>query len=376
MVALFSNSSGMGGMEAHVVQLARGLVARGLIVGASCSPDESLREFRDGLHDAGAAVHVLPHRSGSVESVVRRFNSLVAILAQYRGGILHMHYGGFGGGELVQLAALAAGVRRVVRTEHVPPVPPITTLARARVHIRDRFLSRIVCVSEQNRDEHVRSLGRDARRCVVIRNGVDMAQFSPPGDAARARADLGLPTVGPIVGTVSRLVERRKGMADFLEMAARVHAELPGTRFLVVGDGELRPELERRAAELGLAEVVLFAGARTDIPRVLAAMSVFVMPSLWEGGPYTLLEAMAMGRPVVSTPVGLALDVIRDGETGRLAPLADPASLARAVLELLGDPATAARVGSAGRQAVASVYSLDAMVDAVARVYNEVAPTS
>jgi glycosyltransferase involved in cell wall biosynthesis len=375
-VVLFSNSSGMGGMEAHVLQLARGLVARGLIVGAICSPDEGVRELRDGLRDAGAIVHVLPDRGRSALGVARRLTSLVATLGRYRGGVLHMHYGGYGGGELVQLAALVAGMKAVVRTEHVPPVPPISALGRARVHLRDRFLARVLYVSEQNRDEHLRSLGRDARRGVVIRSGLDFTQFSPAVSAAGVRAELDLPMDAPIVGTVSRLDEQRKGITDFLEMASRVRADLPAARFIVVGDGTLRPALERRAHELGLAESVVFAGARADIPRLLAAMSVFVMPSLWEGGPITLLEAMAMGRPVVSTPVGLAPDVVHDGETGLLAPLRDPAALARAVLELLRDPARASRLGSAGRVAVASAFSLETMVEAVARVYSEVAPRS
>jgi glycosyltransferase involved in cell wall biosynthesis len=284
-----------------------------------------------------------------------------------------MHYGGFGGGELVQLAAQLAGARAVVRTEHVPPVPPITRKGRMLVHLRDRFLARVICVSEQNRQEHLSSLGRDAEQVMVVHNGVDLERFSPSVPGTGVAREFGFAEDAPIVGTIARLVEHRKGLNYFLDMAAQVHRARPDVRFLLVGEGDLRPELEAQAAQLGLHDVLVFTGARADVPRLYAALNVFVMPSLYEGCQYSLLEAMAMARPIVSTAAGIAPVVIRDHETGIMVPYADAPALAAGVVELLGDPALAKRLGQAGREVIVDHFSLDAMIEQLISVYRQAA---
>lgn len=368
-VVLVPNSSGMGGMEAHLVQLAGGLRQRGIPVAAICEPRPELQALRDGLVDAGAAVHTISARDGSVVGVVRRTLLLIKTIRRYPRCVVHMHYGGYGGGELVQLAARLGGASAVIRTEHVPPIPPITRTRRALVRLRDHFLSKVICVSEQNRQEHLTSLGRDARRCIVVHNGVDLDRFSPAISGAGVAREFGFGDDIPIVGTVGRLVEERKGIGDFLAMCAAVRRSHPSARFLIIGDGSQRPRFEARARELGLSDVVVFTGSRDDVPRLLAAMSVFVMPSLWEGCQYSLLEAMAMARPIVSTPAGVAPVVVRDRATGLLVPFADPDALARGVLELLADPDLAAGLGRAGREVIATSFSQDAMVETLIAVY-------
>ena len=363
-IVLFPNSSGMGGMEAHLVQLAGGLRARGVEVAAICEPRADTVPMRDALRESGTVVHELP---GYVAGGVRgRLQSLVGVLKQHPGAVIHMHYGGYGGGELVQLAARLSGARAVVRTEHVPPVPPITRKGRMLVHLRDRFLDRVICVSEQNRQEHLQALGRSAEQVMVVHNGVDLSIFSPTVPAA----DLGFPEGTPVVGTIARLVERRKGLNYFVEMAAQIHAARPDVRFVLIGDGPLRAELEAQALILGLTpDILVFTGARTDVARLYAALDVFVMPSLYEGCQYSLLEAMAMARPVVSTPAGIGDVVVKDNVTGRLVPYQDPSALASATLDLLNDPAQASRLAQAGRQVIVDRFSLDAMVDTLVSVY-------
>jgi glycosyltransferase involved in cell wall biosynthesis len=261
----------------------------------------------------------------------------------------------------------------MVRTEHLPPVLPITALDRARVQLRDRALAKIICVSEQTRQLHLERLGRDANRCTVVPNCVDLDRFSPILREYGVHAEFGFEPTAPIVGTVSRLGEQRKGIHHFLDMAADVAAVNPRARFLVVGDGALRPELEQQARRLGIESAVVFTGDRRDIPRLLAAMRIFVMPSLYEGGPYTVLEAMAMVKPVVATPVGLVPDVVDHRTTGLLVPIADSAAMTKAVLELLADADLARRLAERGRQAVVERFSLDAMIAGVTAIYHEVA---
>jgi glycosyltransferase involved in cell wall biosynthesis len=360
-------------MEAHLVQLGQGLVRRGVRVAAICSPRPELQPMRLALSEAGVRVHELEDRGGSPLGVARRLRDLVRTLRQYPGCILHLHLGGYGGADLQVLAGRMAGARAIVRTEHMPPMPPITRRDRIWIGLRDRLLAGSICVSEQNRREHVERLGRAAHKLAVVPNCVDLERFSPRVRADGVHAELGLDPSAPIVGVVSRLSEARKGLDYFMEMAAVVARAHPCARFLVVGDGPLRPDLEHQAGVLGIEDRIVFAGERHDVPRLLAAMRVFVMPSLYEGGPYTLLEAMAMATPVVSTPVGLASSVVSHGVSGLLVPIADSRALAEATLALLTDEKRAAQLGRAGREVVAARFSHDVMIDGVLAVYRRIA---
>ncbi len=191
-------------------------------------------------------------------------------------------------------------------------------------------------------------------------------------DGAGVHAELGLPPTAPLVGVVARLAEERKGISPFLQMAATVSRLDPDVHFVVVGDGPLRPRLERQAAELELAGRVSFLGARADVPRLVAALRIFVMPSLYEAGPLTLLEAMALGKAVVTTPVGVAEDVVTDGETGLIVPVGDAGALAGAVQRLLADEELVARMGERARQTAWPAFSVDHMVDETIGVYRSV----
>lgn len=372
-VVLFTNSPYMGGMEEHILMLGRGLVKQGYSVATICPPNDDIRPMCEALTEAGVRVHRVSERHGSLLGTARRLRALVRTLRRYPGCILHLHLTGHAGGGLVQLAGRLAGVRAIVRTEHLPPVPPISSRDRMMVRLRDQALDQVICVSAQTRQDHLDRLGRDARKCTVVPNCVDLDRFSPSVHADGVHAELGLDATAPIVGTVSRLGEQRKGLHHFLEMAAEVVSHAPRTRFLVVGDGPLRPALERQATDLGIGSHVVFAGARSDVPRLLAAMRVFVMPSLYEGGPYTVLEAMAMSRPVIATSVGLVPDVVQDHATGLIVPIADSSALARAVLELLADEDLARRLAASGREAVVARFSLDAMIAGMSRIYRDVA---
>jgi glycosyltransferase involved in cell wall biosynthesis len=373
-VVLFTNSTIMGGMEEHVLQVGRGLVQRGIRVGIICSTRPAIQPLRDALREAGAEVHALPESGGSVSGVWQRFSDLVRTFRAYPGCVLHVHSTGYRGADLVILTARFAGSTAVVRTMHLPPVPPIPPIERILTPLRDRLLARIICVAEQNRIEHVQLLNRDPRRCIVVHNGIDLQQFaSVDSTIGLVLRELGLDSTSPVIGTVSRLGELRKGMAYFVEMAAGVAAAVPSARFLVVGEGELRPHLEQQAANLGISDKIIFTGGRQDVPRLLAAMRVFVNPSLWEAGPYTVLEAAAMRVPIVSTPVGFVPEVIQtDGCEGRLVPLEDSAALTRAVLDVLSDPAGALRMVEMAYARVTVEFSVDQMVDRLVQVYRDV----
>jgi glycosyltransferase involved in cell wall biosynthesis len=372
-VVLFTNSMVMGGMEEHVIQLASGLARRGRRTAVICSPYESIRPMREQLAANGVEVRPLPDRGRGPVGAARRFMALVRTLKTYPGCVLHMHFTGYRGGDLVALAARAAGASKVVRSVHLPPVPPITRLDRVGIGWRDRLLARVICVSRPTRQAHLEALGRDPSKCVVVHNGIDLQRFSPSITPDGVRAEFGLDDTAPLVGTVARLSEERKGVNYFVDMAAEVARTHPRARFLVVGDGHLRRALEAQAQRLGVRDRVTFTGERNDVARLLAAMDVFVIPSLYEACQYALLEAMAMGKPVVATPAGVAPDVVFDHDTGLLVPLADSAAMATAVRELLNDAPFARRLGQEARALMARQFSVDVMVDNIGRVYAEAA---
>jgi glycosyltransferase involved in cell wall biosynthesis len=170
------------------------------------------------------------------------------------------------------------------------------------------------------------------------------------------------------------LGELRKGINYYVDMAAVVLKTVPSARFLVVGEGELRADLEGQAAKLGISDELVFTGERQDVPRLLSSMSVFVNPSLWEAGPYTILEAVAMRLPVISTPVGFVPEIIRkDGCEGRLVPPGDSGALASAVVDVLSNTPAARHMTDAAFARVVDEFSVERMLDRLVEVYRDVA---
>jgi L-malate glycosyltransferase len=205
----------------------------------------------------------------------------------------------------------------------------------------------------------------------LVPNGVDLKRFAPRPSSGALRARLEVPPSTPVAVSIGRHVAE-KGYRHLVDAAALVEGTKPGVHWILVGDGELRSELESQARRLGLASRVHFTGWRDDVADVLALADVFVLPSESEGFGRVLVEAMAMSRAVVATAVGGIPDIVLDGETGLLVEPANPVALAGAVRALLADPARAARLGAAGRARAESTFSLGAHVDAVERVYAEV----
>ena len=362
-VVYFTNSMMMGGMEAHILHLVRGMVAAGREVAVICPGYDVIGPWRRDLAAAGATVHVDARARGP--EALRRYRRLRRVLREYPGHVFHLHNTGPDGGTIPILLARLSAARALVRTEHLPPDTQPSTRQRWLVHLRDRWLNRVIAVSESTMEEHIARLDRDRRKFSVVPNCVDIARFNPGcarGDEIRALTGAGRAHL--LVGMVSRLAETRKGAGGFVAIAREIRAERDDVRFVIVGDGPLRADLERQAAG-----AVSFAGARDDTLNCYAGLDIFVMPSLAEGGPITILEAMAMGVPVVSTAVGMAPDVLDDGRTGLLVRPGDQAAIKRAVVALVSDPELRARLAREGRQVVEQRYTPEAMVRQTLEVY-------
>jgi len=215
--------------------------------------------------------------------------------------------------------------------------------------------------------------GYDPDRIAVIPNGVDLARFDAPVDSAAVRGSLGIEPDAPLVTVVSR-VTRLKGLEQFIGAAAVLAERHPRARFLVAGEPAPGDELylaslKRLAARLGIGDRLVFAGLRQDVPALLGASTVAVMPSLNEALSNSLLESMAAGVPTVATRVGGTPEALTDGESGLLVPPGDMAALAAAVRRLLDDPAAATAYGRAARRVIEQRFSLRTMVAATERLY-------
>ena len=235
-----------------------------------------------------------------------------------------------------------------------------------------RLVDRVIAVSEAARAFLIRGKGYPAAKITVVPNGRDLAVFRPGSARAAARKELGLDRTAPTVGVVGRL-EPQKGHAYLLDAWPAVMREFPDARLLLVGDGGLRGALRAQARARGVADSVIFAGFRADVPRMLDALDILCLPSLYEGMPLTAIEGAAMALPIVATAVDGTPEVVREGRTGRLVPPADPPALARALLDLLRDPDGARRMGQAARDRACLRFDLDRQVAATARVYRSVA---
>jgi L-malate glycosyltransferase len=204
---------------------------------------------------------------------------------------------------------------------------------------------------------------------VVIRNGIVLSRFGNREKGAALRDELGLPPNAPLAFVFSRL-NRMKGVEYFLDAAALIAEKHPDVRFLIVGDGANRKDLEGHACRLGLARRVTFTGFRTDVPELLPEAAVSVLPSLSEGLSNSLLESMASGVPVIAARVGGNSEIVEDGVSGLLVAPRDSQALADAMSRVLENPDLAASLGEAGRQRVTRVFSMERSVAEVEHLYS------
>ncbi|MDQ2807351.1 MAG: glycosyltransferase [Chloroflexota bacterium] len=255
-------------------------------------------------------------------------------------------------------------------------VPVVSTIHNGRMDLdheprhrqwMERWSARLWCrrlivVSALLRDEIADWFGLPRRRVVVIPNAANTSRFQPqPGfDPQPLKQEL-LGGDYRLVTNVARLVPQ-KAQQFLVEAAAQLAPTHPDVRFVIVGGGPLGDEMLALAAALGIAGRIIVTGIRSDVPAILAASDVFVLSSLWEGMPISLLEAMTAGCPAVATNVGGVGQLLQQGVTGLLVPPADSTALASAIRECLDDPAAARRRATAAAQQIAQHYSLTSMV--------------
>lgn len=289
-------------------------------------------------------------------------------LAQYirKNRIQIVHSYGFYSNVFAVPTAWLAGKSFVVAS--IRDTGDVLTSAQRRVQRMVCRLADCVLVNAQAIRDTLVEQGYAPGKIIVIRNGITLAKFGKRHRNSVLREELALPLSAPLVVVFSRL-NQMKGIQYFLDAAVVLAGRFPDVRFLVVGDGESRKELEEYACRLGLGQRTVFTGFRSDVPELLSEAAVSVLPSLSEGLSNSLLESMASGVPVVATRVGGNPEVIEDEVTGLLVPLRDSAALAAAVGRVLEDKALAASFAQAGIRRVAELFSMERSVRETEHLY-------
>ena len=299
--------------------------------------------------------------------------ALTQIIRDWRPQIVHGHSAK--GGFLARLAAHRVPGVRTVYNPHGFPFQMRTGPLKHRLYVElERYAARYTdvlvaaCAGQKALALQYRLLPPE--RVAVIPNGINAAEFSGvTADRAACKGELGVPGDARLVGIVAAL-SPQKGLEYLVRAAAAVCRERQDTHFVIIGEGVLRGSLQRLAKSLGAAGAVHFAGARDNVPRLLASLDLFVLPSLWEGLPYALLEAGAAGLPVVATDIPGNCELIRPGETGYLARPGDALDLAVQLFRALDDSALPARA-AALQQLVRTEYTLERMVGGHIELYEK-----
>ena len=293
--------------------------------------------------------------------------ALLKVIDRKEIDILHLH--GYGA---TTFGRLAAGMRRIPAIVHehanLTDTPWYQKIADACL---EPLTDIAIAVSKSTAEFVVRARQLPPDKVKIVYLGVPLEEFSrsrSPEEVQAARRELGVGPDETLVGTVTRLHES-KGNSYLVEAAAAVIRERPRARFLLVGEGPLRGPLEAQATALGLGDRFVFAGFARDVARVVSAFDISAFPSLWEGTPLTVFEALAMGRAIVATDADGLVDVLTHDVDALIVPRRDAAALAATIVRLIDEPETRARLG-AGARATGQQYDIAAFVRKMERLYD------
>ena len=301
--------------------------------------------------------------------------AVVRIAAALRGaGIDLFHTHGGVAGLYGRLAAKKAGIPSVVHTLHgIHYLHYRNPLLKWAFIVLERRLSRftdaVIFVSQADLRKGMKLRLAPAGKARLIRNGIDPAGIIPGFDRAAKKSQLGSDG-RPLVVAVSRL-HRQMGLKYLLRAVPLIREEIPAVKVVIAGGGPLESKLASAMKRLRIGESATLLGERKDAREVLAAADVFVLPSLWEGLPYVLVEAAALGKPIVATDIDGVREVVRSGETGVLVPPRDPGGLAAALILLLRDRDLADKLGERARRDIPSAFALERMVRETEALYLE-----
>ena len=368
-----------GGAEHNTLLTVIGLERLGYDVSLAAGPsDEWEGDIEKDVRQAGVKLRLL-HNLGRE---VSPWNDLLTLLKLYfyikkeRFDVVHTHVSK--AGILGRWAAKLAGVPVIVHTTHGNIFhgyfnPFFTRFFILIQKLTALITDKMITLTQLEQQQWLEQGIGKSIPYTAIGDGIDLKRFNPENlqmSRSEIRKNLGLSVNDFVIGTVARIVPI-KGHEYLIRSASNVIKEIPRAKFLIVGDGPIRKEMEELTVQLGLEGQVTFLGVRKDVPELLSIMDLFVLPSLNEGMGMSLVEAMAMGLPVIATQVGGVPEVVTDGKTGILVPAQDSTALAKAIVRLAKDAKLARELAQAGHERAHSAFGAEAMVDRISAVYQE-----
>jgi glycosyltransferase involved in cell wall biosynthesis len=360
----FTDSRELGGAEQALLLLIEWSDSRLWRPSLLYNPSAAVEPLAASARELGAEVlPVRPMPPGLTGA--RRVIELARLLRRTRPAVFHAHLSWPLAAKYPLAAAVLARVPAVVATVQVYPEFRIDRSTYLQERALALGVDRYIAVSENIAGLLGGELGWPRRKIEVIYNGVPVERYQRPRDP-ELRRELTGGSDRQVVLTAARLTPQ-KGLDVLLRAALHV----PEGQFVLAGDGPERPRLEAEAEQLGILDRVRFLGLRDDVPELLAASDVFVLPSLFEGSSLAVLEAMAAGKPVVTSAIGGTNELIVDGESGLLVPPGDAAALALALNRVLAQPELRAELGGKARDRARSSFSAATSAAHVTRVYED-----
>lgn len=330
---------------------------------------DGLGELSDRIKAEGGEVYCFGRKGGWDFALIKRFAQL---MTDIKVDVVQAHqYTPYF--YTVMAALYSKRHPRVIFTEHGRHQPDKVRGKRVVFNTLMRpFTAKYTGVAQFSKDSLVQFEKIPAHRIDVIYNGIDLSRFPKQYSQSEKRKQLGLPLDRTLIGIIARFdpIKDHKSLIDAIALLLN---KVPDTQLLIVGDGPIRQELEDQVAQLKLSDSVRFLGMRSDVPDILMALDVFVLPSIMEATSVTLLEAMAASTPVVATRAGGNKEVVVDGTTGLLVPVSQPPALADALATLLTDRSTADAMGKAARKRVEDNFTFEMMIDKHEHMYRELA---
>jgi glycosyltransferase involved in cell wall biosynthesis len=359
------SSSGFLGAENVLLELSKETVKQGywVTIGILENRNNLHRELADKAKEEGIKVQIFPC-AGRFDS--KTINSIKNFIDSDRPNILHSHnYKS----NFYAWRALSGRKTPWVTTNHGKRLGMKLSVYNRLNILFMKKADKIVAVSQALADEMTKK-GIPSTKILVIDNGIDLQRFTNLRENNGLRKSFGLNGNNKTIGTIGSLTEE-KGHIYLLEAARQFIDKYPECRFLIVGDGGQRQFLEEKTSRLGLSGRVIFTGSRKEVPEILSMLDAFVLPSIKEGLPMALLEAMASRVPVIATKVGAIPNVIEDGISGMLIPPRDPKAIVDAVNSLLSNGHSAQEMAQKGFERVRDNFSSKIMSEKYMAVYKE-----
>jgi glycosyltransferase involved in cell wall biosynthesis len=358
---LITHDLAIGGLQQVVVNICKSIDRGRFDISVLCL--RALGEFTPNIEKLGVKVYVVPQKQNRTDYFT--FLKVAKILRELKINVIHTH----NTQPLIDgtIGALLAGVKTVVHTDHARNYPDKRRYMLAE-WLMSHFVYKFVGVSEATTQDLIRYEKISPKKLVTIVNGIDGSALEIPIEKDRKKKELGIVNDGPVIGLGVRLA-KQKGITYLLQAMPEIITKYPKITLVIAGTGDCEDQLRTEARDRGVDNNVLFIGPRLDMIEIIKIFDLYVLPSVWEGLPIVLLEAMAAGCPIVATNVGGNFMAIQNGKNGSLVEPKNPSRLASEIIKLLSNNELRARYAKLGKELFEQKFSIETMTKNYEDIY-------